>query len=184
MGDDFLKTLKKHIDDGIIEAVPQKISKTQIYNFGESMKGINEFIGAVQVLSLNLMKVKNLSEKIEWIDEVLKTESNKNTILMLNMQKSSHISNIKYVVEGTKFIGVALFDTNLSCVINGNEFTLFVENPLSIKNGTFAYCAQKLSEIDILIARLNNALNNAESSPASFDKESAEIDTNMLRKMM
>lgn len=184
MSDDFLKTLKKHIDDGIIEAVPHKISKTQIHNFGESMKGINEFIGAVQVLSLNLNKVKNLSEKIEWIDEVLKTEDNKNTISMLNMQKSSHISNIKYVVEGTKFIGVVLFDTNLSCVINGSEFTLFVENPLSIKNGTFAYCTHKLNEIDMLIARLNNMLNSAESSPAGFEKESAEIDKNMLRKMM
>lgn len=184
MNDDFLKTLKKHIDDGVIEAVPQKISKTQIHNFGESMKGINEFIGAVQVLSLNLNKVKNLSEKIEWIDEVLKTEDNKNTILMLNMQKNTHISNIKYVIEGTKFIGVALFDTNLSCVVNGSEFRLFIENPLNIKNGTFEYCAQKLDEIDLLIARLNNALNNAESSLRGFDKESTQIDKNMLRKMV
>ena len=183
MSEDFLKTLKKHIDEGTIEAVPQKISKTEIHNFGESMKGINEFIGAVQVLSLNLTKIKNLSEKIEWIDELLKTEGNKNTISMLNMQKSTHISNMKYVACGTKFIGVALFDTNLSCVVNGVEFTLFVENPLNIKDGVFAYCTQKLGEIDMLIARLNNALSCGESSPSNFDKESTEIDRNILSKM-
>ncbi|MGX2983519.1 flagellar FLiS export co-chaperone [Helicobacter sp. 23-1045] len=157
MNDDFLNTLKKHIDSGAI--VPNEMSKTQIHNFGESMKGINEFIGAVQVLNINLAKVKNLSEKIEWIDEMLKSEKNDSTTAMLKMQKSTHIANLKYVVDGTKFIGVALFGTQLSCVVNGREFALCVENPLN-HNAPLAYCAQKLDEINALTLALNQRLNS------------------------
>ena len=79
MEKDILATLKKHIDSGAIEPTPKEVSRAQIHTFGENMKGINEFIGAVQMLSLNLNKIKNLSEKIEWINDLLSQESNENT---------------------------------------------------------------------------------------------------------
>lgn len=160
----FLESLKKHIDSGIIEPMPRTITKAQIHNFGENMKGINEFIGAIQVLSLNVAKIKNLSEKIEWINELLKSESNENTITMLTMQKNAHISNIKYVSELTKFLGVSLFDTKLSCAVNGKIFSISVENPLSIKDNMFQFCTQKLDELENLINSLNHSLNGDDDS--------------------
>lgn len=180
---DFLATLQKHIDSGVIEAVPSKITKAQIHNFGESMKGINEFIGAVQVLSANLGKIKNLSEKIEWINELLRNEKNENTITMLNMQKSTHSANIKYVVDGTKFIGVELFGTNLSCAVNGSTFSISVENPLNAGDMS-GFCAQKISEIDALLKTLNYALNHndAESSADSAMME-RDISVEIMQRM-
>lgn len=171
----FLATLKKHIDSGVIEVAPSKITKAQIYNFGESMKGINEFIGAVQVLNINLSKIKNLSEKIEWINELLRSEKSENTITMLNMQKRTHSANIKYVVDGTKFIGVELFGTNLSCTVNGSVFSISVENPL--KAGDMSgFCVQKITEIDTLLKALNYALNHNND-----DAESTMIETDISK---
>lgn len=180
MGDDFLKTLKKHIDDGIIEAVPQKISKTQIHNFGESMKGINEFIGAVQVLSLNLTKVKNLSEKIEWINDLLAQEDNENTASMLRMQKNTHIANIKYVCGEAKFLGVNLFGTSLSCVVSGKEFALCVESPIEVKKVHIpSYCTEKLQMIESLMSALNARLYSDDENDGA-DRDSS-ADSAMIR---
>lgn len=179
---DFLKSLKKHIDDGIIEAMPSTITKAQIHNFGETMKGINEFIGAIQVLSLNVTKIKNLSEKIEWINELLKSETNENTITMLNMQKSTHISNIKYVIDVTKFLGVSLFDTNLSCVIGGKIFSINVESPLKFNDNMLVFCNQKIEELDNLIANLNHSLNGKSESADSAMLDS--FNENALEKIV
>ena len=174
MEKDILATLKKHIDDGIIEAMPKEVSKAQIHKFGENMNGINEFIGAVQMLSLNLNKVKNLSEKIEWINDLLSQESDENTISMLRMQRNAHIANIKYVCGEAKFLGVNLLGTNLSCVANGKEFSISVENPLELK-GTHipSYCTEKLLEIDDVMQRLNNRLHNIDDENAIDSAESA-----------
>ena len=176
---DILATLKKHIDSGVIEPMPKEVTKTQIHKFGENMKGINEFIGAVQMLSLNLNKVKNLSEKIEWINDLLAQEDNENTASMLRMQKNAHIANIKYVCGEAKFLGVNLFGTSLSCVANGKEFSTNVENPLELK-GTHipTYCTEKLLELEDLMRRLNNKLHNIDEDDGAVDTaESA-----MLRK--
>lgn len=177
---DFLATLKKHIDSGVIEAVPSKITKGQIHNFGESMKGINEFIGAVQVLGVSLNKIKNLSEKIEWINELLRSEKNENTLIMLNMQKSTHSANIKYVVDGTKFIGVELFGTNLSCAVNGSVFNISVENPLNADNVS-KFCAQKISEIDTILKALNCALNHNDDAESAMME--ADISDDIMQRM-
>lgn len=179
---DFLESLKKHIDEGIIEALPSNITKAQIHNFGENMKGINEFIGAIQVLSLNVTKIKNLSEKIEWIDELLKSETNTNTITMLNMQKTAHTSNIKYVIDGTKFLGVSLFDTNLSCVVNGRIFSINIESPLKFKENMSVFCIQKLQELDNLVINLNHSLNGGNESVDSTAM--SDFDSSALEKIV
>ena len=176
MEKDILATLKKHIDSGVIEATPKEVSKAQIHTFGENMKGINEFIGAVQMLSLNLNKIKNLSEKIEWINDLLSQERDENTISMLRMQRNAHIANIKYVCGEAKFLGVSLFGTNLSCIVKGKEFSVNVENPLNLKGTHFpTYCTEKLLEIDDLMQKLNNRLHNIDDENAVDSAESAVI---------
>ena len=177
MEKDILATLKKHIDSGAIEPTPKEVSRAQIHTFGENMKGINEFIGAVQMLSLNLNKIKNLSEKIEWINDLLSQESNENTASMLRMQRNAHIANIKYVCGEAKFLGVNLFGTNLNCVVRGKEFAISVENPLNLKGTHFpTYCTEKLLEIEDLMQKLNNRLHNIDDSDNAVDSaESAVI---------
>lgn len=168
MEKDILATLKKHIDSGTIE--PKEVSRVQIHKFGENMKGINEFIGAVQMLNLNLNKIKNLSEKIEWINDLLSQESNENTASMLRMQKNAHIANIKYVCGEARFMGVNLFGTNLSCIAHGREFSVNIESPLEAKGIHIpSYCTEKLLELDDLMQNLNNLLHNIDSSDNAVD---------------
>ncbi|WP_181881739.1 flagellar FLiS export co-chaperone [Helicobacter sp. MIT 14-3879] len=169
MQKNILATLKKHIDSGIIEATPKKVTKIQIHNFGENMKGINEFIGATQILSINLSKIKNLSEKIEWINELLKQEENKNTASMLKTQKNAHLANIKFVIDGAVFMGVKLFDTKLSCIVNKMIFNLNIENPLNyIDNNMFEYCNEKLDEINLIMEKINSRLNDVDKDSNSI----------------
>lgn len=179
MEKDFLSALKKHIDSGVIEPELQKITKAQIHNFGENMKGINEFIGAIQTLNVNLTKIKNLSEKIEWINELLRQEENANTIAMLNMQKNAHIANIRYVIEGATFLGVRLFNADLSCAVEGSVFSMQTGNPLE-SGDMLIYCNEKLGEIEILVRQLNEKL-NGDKDESLESAESANADE-ILRK--
>lgn len=175
MRDDFLETLKKHIDSGAIEVAQKAVTKAQIHNFGETMKGINEFIGAIQTLNLNLAKIKNIAEKIEWINELLKTEKNENAIAMLKMQQTAHQTNVKCVYESTKFLGVSLFGTDLSCAVNGKMFSINVGNPLDAAN-LVEYCGEQMRYIDILLRRLNDRLNNVDSLDSLEGAKNAQKD--------
>ena len=71
-------------------------------------------------------------------------------------------------------MGVNLLGTNLSCVANGKEFSISVENPLELK-GTHipSYCTEKLLEIDDVMQRLNNRLHNIDDENAIDSAESA-----------
>lgn len=182
MEKDILATLKKHIDSGVIEPMPKEVTKTQIHKFGENMKGINEFIGAVQMLNLNLNKIKNLSEKIEWINDVISQESNENNISMLRMQKNAHIANIKYVCGEAKFLGVNLFGVNLSCVVNGKDFSLCVESPIEVRKVHIpSYCTEKLQMIESLMSALNARL-YSDDEKQSADAMGNEYNARAIRE--
>lgn len=167
MQKDILAILKKHVEDGIIETTPKKVSKLQIHNFGESMKGINEFIGAMQMLSLNLNKIKALSEKIDWINDILKEGDKEDA--MLSSQRDSHLAGIKEICENASFIGIKLFDTQIACVASGIDFSINVENPLNDISSITWYCNERLEEIDALTSRLNNTLNSIDEGVESID---------------
>ncbi len=185
LNNSILETLKKHIEENDLESALQnteatkaKLTKTQIHNFGENMKGINEFIGAAQALSLNLSKIRNLNDKIEYIDELL--SENKEQSFVLKTQRNAHITNIKYIISNATFLGVELFDTNLSCVVSGNIFSLNIANPINyIENNLSIYCNEKIEEISKLLSNLNNALNakeqNVESKELSNEMDYSDI---------
>lgn len=160
MEDKILATFKKHLSG--IDELQTNVSKSQIYNFGENMKGVNEFIGAVQMLGINLSKIKNLFEKIAWIDDLLKQESNTNTSQMLHTERQTHIVNIEHIVQNAKFMGIGLFDTELSCVVNGIAFSVNIANPLLSDDG-LEYCTNKQEELNQILSQISQALNNDEA---------------------
>ncbi|RAX55241.1 hypothetical protein CCY99_00650 [Helicobacter sp. 16-1353] len=177
--DDILATLKKHLPE-VEEESQVNLTKTQIHNFGENMKGINEFIGAAQTLVVNLNKIRNLAEKIQWIDDLLKQEENTSTIQILNTERQTHIANIKYMLENSKFMGVGLFDTELSCVINGKRFSLNIENPLHfIDDNMLEYCILKNDELNDLLLKVSQRLNGDDDNSSAV-KEFDDLPSDIL----
>ena len=155
---DILATFKKHLSG--IKEVDSNAIKNKIHNFGGLMKGINEFVGAIQTLSLNLNKIKNILEKIEWIDD-LKTEST----LDLQTQKHNYLSSINHIIDHTKFMGIALFDVELPCVINKKEFNLIIKSPMDyINDDIYEYCIAKIKELDTIQSQISKSLENQDDS--------------------
>lgn len=168
--DDILATFKKHLSE-VEQEVQINLTKTQIHNFGENMKGINEFIGAAQTLNVNLSKIKNLSEKIQWIDDLLKQEANESTIKILNTERQTHIANIKYMLGNSKFMGIELFDTELSCVVNGKRFSLNIESPLNfIDDNMLEYCTLKNEELSKLLLQISQRLNGQDDNSSAINE--------------
>ena len=62
---DILAILKKHVDSNL---ETKKIEKS--HRFAENMKGVNEFIGALQTLNMKLSKIIKLCEIIESINDL------------------------------------------------------------------------------------------------------------------
>lgn len=175
----ILETFKKYQQEASGgEIASEHLTKTQIYNFGENMKGINEFIGAAQSLMVNLTKIKNVSEKIAWIDEAAQDSNNS----AIRLERSAHVTNIKYLVANAQFMGVQLYDTNLTCAVNGRIFSTNVANPAQFldENVDIAeYCTQKINEINALLARLNNALLSEENDSLEQEFSQSDFDERM-----
>ncbi|MBR7117901.1 MAG: hypothetical protein IKC84_00825 [Helicobacteraceae bacterium] len=162
---DILATFKKHLCG--IKEVDSDIVKNQIHNFGETMKGINEFVGAIQTISLNLTKIKDVSEKIQWIDDLLNAESN---TLNLQTERHNYLSSIKHIVDNTKFMDIALFDVELSCVINGKQFSLDVPSPVNYLNDDiYEYCVTKINELSMLQSQISKCLNGEDNASSIND---------------
>lgn len=157
---DVLSAFKKHLADiNLNEENKTILTKSQIHNFGENMKGVNEFIGAIQTLNVNISKIKDIFLKVQWIDDLLQQEKNINTIELLKSEKQNHIIDINYVLENSKFMGIALFDIELSCCVNGKLFKLNVENPLNfINDNVVEYCNQKEEDLNLVILQISQSL--------------------------
>lgn len=166
--DDILATFKKHLSG--IKEIDSSFTKMQIHNFGETMKGINEFIGAVQTINLNLSKIKDLAEKIQWIDDLLLAESSASTANTMQTERQNYLSNIQHLIDNTKFMGIYLFDIELSCVINGRQFHLDISSPINFLNDDiYEYCSIKINELNMLQSQISKCLSGEDDISSTSD---------------
>ena len=109
---DLLATLKKHIQDidGTDFEVPSKVGN-KIVSFGEDMKSANEFIGALQVLSIALKKCINKAHLVDGAEN-------------LDVLKENTALFIREIISNCSFMGNALFDASL-CIELGSESVEF-----------------------------------------------------------
>lgn len=174
---DILATFKKHLSN--IKELDCDISNNQIHNFGETMKGINEFIGAIQTLSLNLTKIKDVFEKIEWIDDLSNVESTLN----LQTERHNYLSSIRHIVDNTKFMGIALFDVELSCAMNGKQFSLNISSPINhLNDDIYGYCIAKINELNILQSQISKCLSEQNNTNSINDYSDVKGDLLSLFK--
>lgn len=144
---DILAILKKHVDSNLDV---KKIEKA--HRFGETMKGVNEFIGALQTLNMKLSKIIKLCEIIESINDLDALDS----IQLLNKQKHQNMVEDLCL---SSFLGVNLFDTELSCALNGEVFSFYIESPSNyFDNNIIGFCIQKQDELNLILKEISRNL--------------------------
>ena len=164
---DILATLKKHIGD-IDFSQDMESKNLRIHNFGEDMKSINEFAGALQTLQICFGKILHLAHTLN---------QNPTSQTTIKAQIQEHITECR-------FLGKDLFDSSMSIKAGATIITLENPSPMPLLDKTdvqdfIDYIQDKNTE---LIQTLNfiaqtiasqnpftrNATNNATSISASF----------------
>ncbi len=122
-------------------------------SFGEDSKGLNEFIGALQITNIALGKILKEIESCELEDCVSKEE--------LDSLQSSACVRIDEIIQNTKFMGTPLFDTPLSAKVGGSMKGITFENPLALSHDFSAmkgFLEDKRAESNDLLLALSEAL--------------------------
>ena len=141
-------------------------------NFGEDSKGLNEFIGALQMANIALGKIIKEIESCELEDCVSKEE--------LGRLQSSACVRIEEIIQNAKFMGTPLFDTPLSAKVSGALKGITFENPLALSQDFSAmkgFIEDKRAESNDLLLELSEAL----LSPSDARFES--VDSTKLASM-
>ncbi len=147
--------------------------------FGEDIKGVNEFIGALQSAQIVLTKILKIAQGCLYdatdLQQAQMSESE------LDSKKALAISEITSLVAEAQFLGTPLFDTNLSANINGAKQSICFASPLSLSPDFHAlsvYVQEKQDESMQLLLLLSEVL----STPSNAHFES--VDSNALASML
>lgn len=163
---DILAILKKHVDSNL---ETKKIEKS--HRFAENMKGVNEFIGALQTLNMKLSKIIKLCEIIESINDLDALDS----IQLLNKQK--HENMVEDLCQSS-FLGINLFNTELSCALNGKIFSFYIESPSNyFDNKIIGFCVQKQDELNLILKEISQNL-ESKNNNVRVDSDFRSIFTN------
>lgn len=157
----IIATMQKHINkqfsqDSIPYALSQ-IPQQSIHKFSEDMKGANEFIGALQTANVACKKILKLAKDL-----------GANSL-------SQDSQDLQDIIENTAFMGVKLFNTQLSTTLNATSYTFCIDNPMPLlqadsnTQALIAYINEKSQEITQLLLTLSDAL--VESSTPSTSSE-------------
>ena len=161
----IIATMQKHINkqfsqDSIPYALSQ-IPQQSIHKFSEDMKGANEFIGALQTANVACKKILKLAKDL-----------GANSL-------SQDSQDLQDIIENTAFMGVKLFNTQLSTTLNATSYTFCIDNPMPLlqadsnTQALIAYINEKSQEITQLLLTLSDAL--VESSTPSTSSENYNL---------
>lgn len=130
-------------------------SSTQnaLKQFSEDSKGLNEFIGVLQLGNIALGKIER---EFDRLDSIEIEETNPAYI----NAKSTVLVQVENIIKANVFLGVPIFETNFSSKVHGQLHEICFENPLKAKDIAFmrAYIKDKKQEASELLSLLSNAL--------------------------
>lgn len=144
-------------------------SSTQnaIKQFSEDSKGLNEFIGVLQLGNVALGKIER---ELARLDSIKAEDSNPAYI----HAKSTVFAQVQNIINASAFLGIPIFETNFNSKVNGELHEICFENPLRAKDiaSMNAYIKDKKQESNELLSLLSNALLNG-GSDARFEQVSS-----------
>jgi len=139
------------------------LSSMCIHSFGEHIKNINEFIGALQTLLIVFNKMSNSIKSFR--------DSNAEHIY-IREDSARLIKLISEQIEQCYFLENPLFQTSLNASINGENLVFENPSPLPLLeqglhnndlNNVVAYMEDKITEINALITTLADIITNKQS---------------------
>lgn len=135
--------------------------------FSEDSKGLNEFIGVLQLGNIALDKIER---ELDRLDSIEIEESNPAYI----HAKSTVFIQVENIIKANAFLGVPVFETNFSSKVNGELHEICFENPLKAKDiaSMRAYIKDKKQESSELLSLLSNAL-LSEGNDTRFEQVSS-----------
>lgn len=140
-----MNILKKHL--GEVEG----ISAFKAKQICSQISDANDFIGALQILDLNLKKIHNqISQRL-------------NDTKLDDVQKRTIDANVSQLIQNCSFMQTALFDNVFKVYMGQKLFEFEIVNPLLVLEksnyeGVLAYVEDKREEIATLLANLALAI--------------------------
>ena len=174
----LLKTLKKHLQniDGATSDLKEPLmQKSKILSFGEDMKSANEFIGALQIISITLKKAINIAKKSDTPHEI-----------RLQIQEQLCLE-IKELTEKCSFMGNSLFDATLLTSLGQNHFEFEINTPNSFLEeydfeNIIIYFEDKQDEIKQKLSLISNKISEANNQRNDYDFTKSSLHSDMVRK--
>lgn len=163
-----LNILKKHLGD------VSDVSAFEAKQICSQINDANDFIGALQVLDINLKKIhKNISERVS--DENLD-----------DIQKRTLDANTSQLIQNCAFMGAALYDNIFKVYVGKQLFEFEISNPLLVLEksnyeGVLAYIEDKREEISGILVDLATAITLGTSFDTNMAFDSKQDFTNLFR---
>lgn len=138
---------------GFAHSNQKSTTQNAIKQFNQDSKGLNEFIGVLQLGNVALSKIER---ELARLDSLQTKESDPAYI----HAKSTVFIQVQNIINASAFLGMPIFETNFSSKINGELHEICFENPLKAKDiaSMNAYIKDKKQESNELLSLLSNAL--------------------------
>ncbi|WP_181566276.1 flagellar FLiS export co-chaperone [Helicobacter monodelphidis] len=139
-------------------------SNFEVLAFTKSVKGANEFIGALQTANVTLKKIDKA------------------------MSEGADTGVVSDLAEKSSFMGNKLFNKNLLVSVGGKDFSLTLQNPADLSDDSRGeYISSKRAEIAQVLSDVNVAVSSHESMPSVPTNGSKynfeEFDAEAFKKM-
>lgn len=157
---------------------PQQTLKSANQKLGATYKGVNEFIGMLQVASSKLNQMLKILLACSF-DEVDITSA-QIPLTELSIKTTQALNEIQEIAKA-QFLGIAIFDTPLSTHMLDTHFSICIQSPMALAPDTkamSAYIEEKLQETQSLLTLLSEML--TEPTNAQFER----IDSHNIAKML
>lgn len=175
---DIIATMQKHINKQFSQDsmpyTPCESTQQSIHKFSEDIKGANEFIGALQTANVACKKILKLAQ---------------------NLPENNLLQDLQEIIDNSAFMGVKLFNTQLSTTLNATTYTFCIDNPMPLlqekdsntQEAFIAYIEEKSQEITQLLLTLSDALVESTQSSTqtsggyNFNEFNAKAFSQMLK---
>lgn len=145
-------------DKQAFKSSPQQTLKSANQKLGATYKGVNEFIGMLQVASskLNQMLKILLACSFDQTD----ITSTQIPLSELSIKTTQALSEVEEILKA-QFLGTAIFDAPLSTHILDTHLSICIQSPMALAPDIKAmatYIEEKLQEVQSLLALLSEML--------------------------
>lgn len=123
-------------------------------------------------------------ENLAWIHQSLQDplmDSSTQEALKEELQASQE--KISSLAQNSSFMGKKLFDRELVSEVEGERFSLLLQDPSSLGEESMRYIEEKRAEISQILSKVSEAISKSNSAPNPNDYNFEEFDSSAFMKL-